>query len=88
VVVEVEDIVLLLRQVVKMVDQVVVLDQTIIIQQDVETLLQQVPHKEIMVVTQVLTLMLVMEAVVAEQMQQELIHQVLQLQVEQVHQVL
>tara|TARA_R100001126_G_C4731071_1_gene103876 strand:+ start:90 stop:356 length:267 start_codon:yes stop_codon:yes gene_type:complete len=88
VVVEVEDIVLLLRQVVKMVDQVVVLDQTIIIQQDVETLLQQVPHKEMMVGIQLLTLTLVTEVVAVEQMQQELIHQALQLQVEQVHQVL
>ena len=87
-VVEVEDNVLLLRQVVKMVDLAEVLDQTIIIHQDVETLLQQILHKEMMVVTQVLTLMLVMEAAVVEQMQQALIHQDLQLQAEQGHQVL
>jgi hypothetical protein len=88
VVVEVEDNVLLLRQVVKMVDLAEALDQTIIIQQDVETLLQQLLHKEIMGVTQLLTLMLVMEAAEVEQMQQELIHQDLQLQAEQDIQVL
>jgi hypothetical protein len=88
VVVEVEDNVLLLRQVVKMVDLAEALDQTIIIQQDVETLLQQLLHKEIMGVTQLLTLMLVMEAAEVEQMQQELIHQDLQLQAEQDLQVL
>jgi hypothetical protein len=54
----------------------------------VETLLQQLLHKEIMGVTQLLTLMLVMEAAEVEQMQQELIHQDLQLQAEQDLQVL
>jgi hypothetical protein len=78
----------LLHQEVKMVDLAEVLDQTIIIQQDVETLLQQLPHKEILVVIHLLTLILVMELEVVELEQQELIHQDLQLQAEQVHQVL